>query len=313
MTFTISNQLIVICFFFFLLSAFLSYLFKSANIFFKIILFFIILASFVSLESANRIEVTISAILGFLFIYFEPFLNFFYLLKVWLENGVIGFFDMIRRILRFILIPIANLFTGFYNFLSRVFKWNRVFIPLSEPYPPKSSTDQGKAYRPRHKSRSHWRKRDPKQDSDSTNTPTQKASQPDSRPSSGRAKSYRSGGKQSHQSNTQAKPRPTATSPADQQKQEAIRQAKDQVRKAREQVKRKDDQDDNGGNQRSYRQILGLSDNFTLAELVTAYKSLALKYHPDKHTQMSQSFQDEAKTEFIKVKNAYNSLKKTFN
>lgn len=312
MTITISNQLIVICFFYFLLSAFLSYLFKSANIFFKIILFFIILASFVGLESTNRIEVTISAILGFLFIYYEPFLNFFYVLKIWLENGVIGFFDMIRRILRFILIPIANLFTGFYNFLSRVFKWNRVFIPLSEPYPPKP---QAKTYRPRHKSRSHWRKRDTQKDGDRThNTHTQKATgQPDSRPSSGQANSYRSGGKQSRHSNTQAKQRPTATNPADQQKQEAIRQAKDQVRKVREQVKRKDDQDDNGGNQRSYRQILGLSDNFTLSELVTAYKSLALKYHPDKHTQMSQYFQDEAKTEFIKVKNAYNSLKKTFN
>jgi hypothetical protein len=314
MTITISNQLIVICFFYFLLSAFLSYLFKSANIFFKIILFFIILASFVGLESTNRIEVTISAILGFLFIYYEPFLNFFYVLKIWLENGVIGFFDMIRRILRFIFIPIANLFTGFYNFLSRVFKWNRVFIPLSEPYPPKPSSDQGKTYRPRHKPHSHWRKRDPKKDGDSThNTHTQKASQPDSRQSSGRAKSYRSGGKPSHHSNTQAKQRPTATSPADQQKQEAIRQAKDQVRKVREQAKQKDDQDDNSGNQRSYRQILGLSDNFTLAELVTAYKSLASRYHPDKHQHLSQAFQDEAQAEFIKVKNAYHSLKQNFN
>lgn len=310
MTLTISNQLIVICFFYFLLSAFLSYLFKSANIFFKIILFFIILASFVGLESTNRIEVTISAILGFLFIYYEPFLNFFYVLKIWLENGVIGFFDMIRRILRFIFIPIANLFTGFYNFLSRVFKWNRVFIPLSEPYPPKP---QAKTYRPRHKSRQHWRKRDTKKDGDRTNTRSQKASQPDSRPSSGQAKSYRSGSKHSPPSNPQARPRPTATNPADQQKQDAIRQAKDQVKKAREQAKRKDDQDGNGGNQRSYSQILGLPDNFTLAELVTAYKSLALKYHPDKHTQMSKAFQDEAQAEFIKVKNAYHSLKQNFN
>ena len=253
MTITISNQLIVICFFYFLLSAFLSYLFKSANIFFKIILFFIILASFVGLESTNRIEVTISAILGFLFIYYEPFLNFFYVLKIWLENGVIGFFDMIRRILRFIFIPIANLFTGFYNFLSRVFKWNRVFIPLSEPYPPKP---QAKTYRPRHKSRPHWRKRDTQKDGDRTNTRSQKASQPDSRPSSGQAKSYRSGSKPSRPSNPQARPRPTATNPADQQKQDAIRQAKDQVKKAREQAKRKDDQDGNGGNQRSYSQIL---------------------------------------------------------
>ena len=311
MTITISNQLIVICFFYFLLSAFLSYLFKSANIFFKIILFFIILASFVGLESTNRIEVTISAILGFLFIYYEPFLNFFYVLKIWLENGVIGFFDMIRRILRFIFIPIANLFTGFYNFLSRVFKWNRVFIPLSEPYPPKP---QAKTYRPRHKSRSHWRKRDSQKDGDSTNTRSQKASQPDSMPSSGQAKSYRSGGKSSRPPNPQAsRSRPTATNPADQQKQDAIRQAKDQVKKAREQAKRKDDQDGNGGNQRSYSQILGLPDNFTLAELVTAYKSLASRYHPDKYQHMSQTFQDEAKAEFIKVKNAYNSLKQNFN
>lgn len=301
MTFTINNLLIVVCFFYFLLSAFLAYLFKSANIFFKIVLFLFILSAFVTLESTNRIEVTISAILGFLFIYFEPVLDFFYLLKIWLENLVIGFVDMVRRILRFIFIPIANLFTGFYNFLSRLFKWNRVFIPLSDPVKP--SRNQGRAYRSRHKSRSHREKKD--DDSGKTR-------QPDFRPSSERTKNYHFRDKQSKPSSQQTT-RPSATNPADQQKQDAIKQAKDQVRKAREQAKRKDDQDGNGGDQRSYRQILGLGDNFTMSELVKAYKTSVSRYHPDKYAHMSQSFQDEAKTEFIKVKNAYNSLIKNFN
>ena len=130
MTLTINNQTLVLCFFFFCFSAFIAYLFRRSNLFFKMLLFIPFISMFAVLESSNRVEVSLFAILGIVVIFFDTILNFFYLLWLWIENTFYGFFSMIRRILRFIFIPIADLFTAFYNFLSRLFGWNRVFHKL---------------------------------------------------------------------------------------------------------------------------------------------------------------------------------------
>ena len=104
-------------------------------------------------------------------------------------------------------------------------------------------------------------------------------------------------------------------SPEEQARLDAINQAKEELRKAREQAKTKEDQqDDNtGGGGRNYRQILGLGDKYSLADLMKAYKLGVSRYHPDKYSHMSESFQKEAQDEFVKVKKAYNELLKNFN
>ncbi len=298
---------------------------------------------FAVLEGANRLDVSLSAILGIVVVFFDSILNFLYYIKLWIENTFYGFFSMIRRILQLIFFPIADFFTWFYNLLSRTFGWNRVFHKLGRPR--EEIYTRQKADRPRQDKQNHHKgessrkpereqRRDPKyQDKTDQRKPNQDKSR-DTKDYQQRPKDDREQRKarsDQSQSSRNGKPdqysdkKPNSSnqkpnsdkkvSPEEQAKQDAINKAKEEVKRAREQAKRKEDQqdDNNGGGGRSYQQILGLSDNFSLADLMRAYKLAVSRYHPDKYSHMSESFQKEAQAEFVKVKKAYNELIKNFN
>jgi len=86
MTITLNNPLLILCLFYFALSSFIFYLFKRSNLFFKIIVFSAIISAFIVVEQVNRIEVTISALMGFFVIYRETIFEFFAGAKYFIEN-----------------------------------------------------------------------------------------------------------------------------------------------------------------------------------------------------------------------------------
>lgn len=277
MTFSINVPLVIVCVFYFVLSAFLAHLFRTANFFFKILLLPFFFGILGEVSEIYRAEALISSLSGIVFTFIEPIVNFLYAVKLWIENvlyailyririiaGLIGkILYGIRWILRLVLIPIANLFTWFYNFLSRTFHWNRVFIPLTEQF--KRKYREAKSSGPKQESRQ-----------------------------SGTGKTHK-------------------TSSTDSEQEEYIRRAKEKVRQAREEAERKQEEDRrSGGDNRTPRQILGLSDTFTLDELRRAYMQAASRYHPDKHAHLSETFRKEAEAEFVKAKNAYEVLMKGF-
>jgi len=341
MTLPINNQTIVACFFFFCFSAFIAYLFKRSNLFFKMVLFIPFVSMFAVLETSNRLEVSLSAILGVVVVFFDSILNFFYVIKLWLENTFYGISSMIRRILQFIFFPIADCFTWFYNFLSRTFGWNRVFHKLGRSREEQYRKQRAERDRPRRNKQSHQTKnesykkseprrdreqkqdksyqdksRDTKQHNRSEDRHGHRSDKPGQSQSSATGKNYQQSDKKQSSSNqnTTGGKKPSV-SPEEQARQDAINQAKEELRRAREQAKQKEDQQgdnaDSGG--RSYRQILGLDDKYSLADLMKAYKLGVSRYHPDKYSHMSESFQKEAQDEFVKVKRAYNELLKNFN
>lgn len=341
MTLPINNQTIVACFFFFCFSAFLTYLFKRSNLFFKLVLFIPFVSMFAVLETSNRLEVSLSAILGVVVVFFDSILNFFYAIKLWLENTFYGISSMIRRILQFIFFPIADLFTWFYNLLSRTFGWNRVFHKLGRPREEQYRKQRSERDRSRRNKQGHQTKneaykkseprrereqkqdkpyqdknRDTKQHNRPEDDRGHRSDKPEQSQSSATGKKYQQSDKKQSSSNqnTTGGKKPSVI-PEEQARQDAINQAKEELRRAREQAKQKEEQQgdnaDSGG--RSYRQILGLGDKYSLADLMKAYKLGVSRYHPDKYSHMSESFQKEAQDEFVKVKKAYNELLKNFN
>lgn len=277
MTLNINVPLVIVCVFYFILSAVFAHLFRKANFFFKILLVPFFIGVLGEVSETYRAEALISSLSGIVFTIIEPIVNFLYAVKLWIENvlyailyririitGLIGkILYGIRWILRLVLIPTANLFTWFYNFLSRTFHWNRVFIPLTEQFKRK--------YREVKFSRTH-------RDSGQSGTGNSRK-----------------------------------TSSADSEQEEYIRRAKEKVRQARERRKGNRKRDSgSGGDNRTPLQILGLSDTFTMDELRRAYMQAASRYHPDKHAHLSETFRKEAQAEFVKAKNAYEALVKGF-
>lgn len=165
MKFDINVPLVITCVFYFILSAVLARIFKGANFFFKIVLLFLIAGVLGEISSVYRTEALVSMLSGIVFIYIDLIVDFFSAVKRWAENvfygisyrvriiaGIIGkILFGIRWLLRLVLIPTANLFTWFYNFLSRTFRWNRVFIPLTEQF--RRKYREAESRRPKHESR----------------------------------------------------------------------------------------------------------------------------------------------------------------
>lgn len=59
---------------------------------------------------------------------------------------------------------------------------------------------------------------------------------------------------------------------------------------------------------RSFEDIVGVNSHYTKTELKIAYKRSASRFHPDKHSHMSEEFRKEAEQEFKKLQKAYNIL-----
>ena len=59
--------------------------------------------------------------------------------------------------------------------------------------------------------------------------------------------------------------------------------------------------------------ILGITPQATDDEVKKAYRQMAIKFHPDKVSQMGEEFQHGAKEKFQKIQEAYNSIKKNRN
>lgn len=56
-------------------------------------------------------------------------------------------------------------------------------------------------------------------------------------------------------------------------------------------------------------QILGISPNAEETDIKKAYRKLAIKYHPDKVSQLGEEFQKGAKEKFQKVQDSYEKIK----
>ncbi|MFP5470714.1 MAG: TerB family tellurite resistance protein [Bacteroidia bacterium] len=56
--------------------------------------------------------------------------------------------------------------------------------------------------------------------------------------------------------------------------------------------------------------ILGIDTSSTNEEIKKAYRSLAIKFHPDKVTHLGEEYQNGAKEKFQKIQDAYEHLKK---
>ena len=59
---------------------------------------------------------------------------------------------------------------------------------------------------------------------------------------------------------------------------------------------------------KDYYKILGISSNATLNEIKIAYRTMALKYHPDKVSYLGEDFQKDANEKFQKVNEAYQAI-----
>jgi len=113
MIITVNNALIILCLFYFTISAFIFYLFRKANLFFKIIVFCFILSIILTVADVNRIEVTVSVVLGFFVIYRESIIELVLDCKYWLE----GLFNFIKNII----FSIYGIFLWFFG-IFKLFK-----------------------------------------------------------------------------------------------------------------------------------------------------------------------------------------------
>ena len=61
---------------------------------------------------------------------------------------------------------------------------------------------------------------------------------------------------------------------------------------------------------RDYYEILGVGKSASDDEIKKAFRKLAVKYHPDKVSQMGEDVQKAAKEKFQKLNAAYETIKK---
>jgi DnaJ like chaperone protein len=61
---------------------------------------------------------------------------------------------------------------------------------------------------------------------------------------------------------------------------------------------------------KQYYKILDISSSASDAELKKAYRKMAMKYHPDKLSELSEAQQKMGKEKFLKIQEAYEALKK---
>jgi len=289
MDLSINSQLVITCVFYFIFSSVLAYLFRRFHFFFKVLLIPVFFAVFGKAPNAYISEALVSSLSGIVFIFIEPILHFFTAIWLWIENifagisyrfrliaSVVGkILYAVRWVFRLVFIPIANAFTWFYNFLSRTFHWNRVFIPLTEQF------------------RKKYRQAEPGR--------TQKESPQSRQSGTDYARSAQERKRQEDQREQEEQIR---------RAKEKVRQAREEAEKAQKAEREEEQRGGSTGDRRTPRQILGLGESFTLDELKKAYRSAASRYHPDKHLGMSETFKKEAEAEFIKVQNAYNTLLK---
>ena len=57
-------------------------------------------------------------------------------------------------------------------------------------------------------------------------------------------------------------------------------------------------------------EVLGVPTDATEEEVKTAYRKLAMRYHPDRVASLGQDIQKKAEAEFCKITDAYESIKK---
>ena len=112
MIITVNNALIILCLFYFAVSAFIFYLFRKVNLFFKVIVFCFILSIILTVADVNRIEVTVSVVLGFFVIYRESIIELFLDCKYWLES----LFDFVKSVV----LAIGKVFLWFFGIFKLI-------------------------------------------------------------------------------------------------------------------------------------------------------------------------------------------------
>ncbi|MGM9736218.1 MAG: DnaJ family molecular chaperone [Candidatus Cryptobacteroides sp.] len=58
-------------------------------------------------------------------------------------------------------------------------------------------------------------------------------------------------------------------------------------------------------------EVLGVGQNASVDEIKTAYRKLAVRFHPDKYATQSVEVQKEAEKKFQEVNEAYDKIKKS--
>ena len=64
---------------------------------------------------------------------------------------------------------------------------------------------------------------------------------------------------------------------------------------------------------RDYYDVLGINKSANPAEIKSAYRKLAVKYHPDKLIGVSEDIKNLAEEKFLAVKEAYEQIMKSRN
>ncbi|MDC0947970.1 DnaJ domain-containing protein [Gammaproteobacteria bacterium] len=98
-------------------------------------------------------------------------------------------------------------------------------------------------------------------------------------------------------------------------------QAQDQQKRSESEQKQDTNQNQSGdqrqrkrveqkADDRTPRQILGVSSSATISDMRKQYRQLSSRYHPDKYAHMSEAFRKESEEEFKKINQAWETLKK---
>lgn len=272
---TLNSSFIVYCFAYFITAVFISYFFKQANLFFKFFVFLMGIGYIQFLWNIESIEATLSALTGFIFVYREVISELVSSFTSSVEN-------FIYRIKSFF-VSIFSTILGCFYFIFRALRF--VYYTTSDVFTAFYNLlsrifNWGIKF---HKANEKWK--------------DEKSKNSESRSNNSRYESQKNN------------------------REDDINKAKEELKKAREQAKKREEeqqqkQSSNSSepsDDRSFQEILGLSNNFNKAELVKAYKIAVSRYHPDKYVHMSEQFQQEAQQEFVKIQRAYNYLLNSVN
>jgi hypothetical protein len=279
---TLNNSFIVYCFSYFITAVFISYFFKQANLFFKFFIFLMGIGFIQFLWNIESIEATLSALAGFIFVYREV-----------ISELVSSFTSSVENFIYSIKSFFSSIFSTIFGCFYFIFRSLRFVYYTAIDFFTAFYNLLSRIF--------NW--------GIEFNKAKEKRKDEKPKNSESRANNSRNESKKNNREDD---------------KESTVNQAKEELKRAREQAKKREEEEkkeqqkqssktSQPNDNRSFQEILGLSNNFNKADLVKAYKIAVSRYHPDKYTHMSEQFQQEAQQEFVKIQRAYNYLLNSVN